>query len=596
MRLTCLLPALCIPFLLTAACSRNKGNADADDALYSDCESTEDCREAGLLCDERRGCVECLDVQDCRSGETCRRGLCEGDGAASSDASIDDASAEDAGSEDGVLKPDKVITSNQDGTDTDQQSSDTSAANSKDQTVDASDAGSGTTTGPKSTETQTTDSGQGDASTPMNGNPSSVPSDNLCVMRLLAVFRDFSGTHVDFGDHTCSGVAQGAVEDNLDSEGRPVYREGATTPVDPCLSTAQNFSEWYRDGDYNLRVEKDLVLYADGNGGFVNRYGPNGEPFQAVEGGQSYPGGATLEACQDSCRQYVANEQFNAGCSYYCDTEAAQVDQIQQRLDLLTQAQQDPTLLANDAGVAPSAAEITAEIAELEVDLPLAVTALNDCNTTCENGIDKGAAECASTCLPCSSGSGYCTGGTVVEFDGTPLFFPLDDVTGETADMDQARLPPAYGFNGWPWEEEVFPGAPLHNFYFTTEIEAVLQLATDSYAELEFLGDDDLWVFINGHLALDVGGLHVPSGGTVTLDATAGSVENEVWESDGLTTEPSNPSLQTISSDVWTFSDFELEPGTPYTISIFQAERQKEGSSFRLRLTGFDETSVECPK
>jgi fibro-slime domain-containing protein len=106
-------------------------------------------------------------------------------------------------------------------------------------------------------------------------------------------------------------------------------------------------------------------------------------------------------------------------------------------------------------------------------------------------------------------------------------------------------------------------------------------------AQLEFLGDDDLWVFINNRLVLDVGGVHVPSGGTVTIFATAGLVETEVWESDF-------GDVISVSENTYTLSDFDLEPGGSYSVSIFHAERQKEGSSFRLRLTGFDESNVEC--
>ena len=40
---------------------------------------------------------------------------------------------------------------------------------------------------------------------------------------------------------------------------------------------------------------------------------------------------------------------------------------------------------------------------------------------------------------------------------------------------------------------------------------------------LDFTGDDDGWVFVNGKLAVDIGGVHPPKSGSVTLDAAAAS-------------------------------------------------------------------------
>ena len=38
------------------------------------------------------------------------------------------------------------------------------------------------------------------------------------------------------------------------------------------------------------------------------------------------------------------------------------------------------------------------------------------------------------------------------------------------------------------------------------------------------MSDDDLFVFINGHLALDLGFAHMPLGGTVPLNGTAATL------------------------------------------------------------------------
>jgi fibro-slime domain-containing protein len=82
-------------------------------------------------------------------------------------------------------------------------------------------------------------------------------------------------------------------------------------------------------------------------------------------------------------------------------------------------------------------------------------------------------------------------------------------------------------------------------------------------AKLDFLGDDDVWVFVNGKLAIDLGGWHPPQQGSVTLDTSAALLG--------------------------------LVDGQIYELAVFHAERRTTGSSFRIRLTGFNLYTPACP-
>ena len=141
--------------------------------------------------------------------------------------------------------------------------------------------------------------------------------------------------------------------------------------------------------------------------------------------------------------------------------------------------------------------------------------------------------------------------GSYVFDSGNAGFYPIDN-------------------KGWtvttPPQEDVAMADPVindggdHDFGFTTEVRYFFQYRGGE--TLSFSGDDDLWIFLNGQLAIDLGGLHTRTQRSLAVDDAAATL--------GLTI------------------------GGIYEIALFHAERHSTGSNFKLTLTGFAPTTSTC--
>ena len=182
-------------------------------------------------------------------------------------------------------------------------------------------------------------------------------------------------------------------------------------------------------------------------------------------------------------------------------------------------------------------------------------------STDCDKELAKG-----YTMLKCTlTNSSYTALFVVDRVDGTPLFFPVDgDSFTPASELTYANIPPLYDTAAnWTHDTDASGKDVLHNFSFTSEIRYWFKFDPDKGYKLDINGDDDVWVFINKRLAIDLGGIHSPVEGSVTLDSAAGT-------------------------------KFGLDAGKVYEVVVFQAERQTNSSTLKITLGGFNTAPSEC--
>ncbi len=81
----------------------------------------------------------------------------------------------------------------------------------------------------------------------------------------------------------------------------------------------------------------------------------------------------------------------------------------------------------------------------------------------------------------------------------------------------------------FPIDGELFGNEEYeHNYHFTVEIHTRFKYVQG--AEFEFEGDDDVWVFFNNRLIIDLGGVHSQQSASVSLDDIAGELGIKVGD------------------------------------------------------------------
>jgi fibro-slime domain-containing protein len=129
------------------------------------------------------------------------------------------------------------------------------------------------------------------------------------------------------------------------------------------------------------------------------------------------------------------------------------------------------------------------------------------------------------------------------------------------------------------------PGGTARNMSFTTETRFVFEYQGGE--TFEFSGDDDVWVFVNDQLVMDLGGLHEVATGEFTLSAAAATQGVATITREG----PVGSDL-TLDDSITVQTGMQL--GGVYEAVLFHAERHECGSNFKLTLEGFDAPKSRC--
>jgi fibro-slime domain-containing protein len=358
------------------------------------------------------------------------------------------------------------------------------------------------------------------------------------TMKVPVIHRDFkfskdvtNGNDFERGVSGSYNSTTGMVNASLDAKGKPVL--SSTAPSTAHVSSAASFATWYTDvSGINHPTASKMILWNDGKGNYVNRYGSNGEQWNVTAPANWC--GTVTDALLDAIGNPIP-------CTFKYQVS-------------------DAGLGVSDAGLA-------------------------QVQTDCQNLESQGYAQLPGSCKADSTGT-YKAKYIVSKIDGTPLFFPVDgDSFTPTSELTAAQIAPYYDAGKtWPFDVDASGNKILHNFSFTSEVRYWFPFDKSKSYTLDFVGGDDVWVFINGKLAVDLGGVHTPVAGSIVIDAN-GNVSTTVtaFDAQGVAT---TPTMSTAALG--------LQDGKVYEIAVFYAQRQTTGAALKLTLPPFNTAPSEC--
>ena len=179
---------------------------------------------------------------------------------------------------------------------------------------------------------------------------------------------------------------------------------------------------------------------------------------------------------------------------------------------------------------------------------------------------------------------------------GMPLMLTLDNGQDEPGGVY------SYSSNAFfPIDHKLFGNQGLnHNYHFTFELRTEFTYAPGQY--FTFIGDDDVWVYINGVKVIDLGGVHPAVSGSVLLFDGKAFVEKEDFALEGVVQRVGSSMASALATkwqaaglpgscpisqgdryiDLGLSVDPETGLGTHCRLNFFFAERHTTQSNFRI--------------
>ncbi|MGB8297456.1 MAG: DUF4215 domain-containing protein [Polyangia bacterium] len=194
--------------------------------------------------------------------------------------------------------------------------------------------------------------------------------------------------------------------------------------------------------------------------------------------------------------------------------------------------------------------------------------------------------------------------------NGTPIW--------ATCQGDQYFFPPRIVQSDCPNQNPLSAGCWVsntpgvkHDSYFCDETRYFFVYNQTTGISLQFFGDDDLFVFINGTLVIDLGGVHQQLPGKVSVTGAPGPQQATIIEGGCLDATGNITTTQAgyvaagcspagapapISPDDYhnRTANTNLQDGKVYEIAIFGCDRHPPESNFQLTLNGFNTTTSDC--
>lgn len=132
-----------------------------------------------------------------------------------------------------------------------------------------------------------------------------------------------------------------------------------------------------------------------------------------------------------------------------------------------------------------------------------------------------------------------------------PLSITLERARGSPRYVFDDKLSDEYPNGFFPIDGELYGNAGRsHNYHFTYELSMNFIYKSDVEQTFTFIGDDDVWVFIDDQLVIDLGGVHAAETQTIDLHRCDWLIHNQ-----------------------------------GYTLRFFFAERHTTESNFRIETT-----------